>query len=393
MIPTAAVQAASVRLDAIPSLRIAEGWYSNVYNASGDEVSSPGTRVSPGIAFKFTSADNVTLHLSGNYEKVWYHDPEAEEADYNTWFFRLDSTGGWKLTPTLSMLPSVYYVNTTNSYRRVQLLPSGDPLVPPVTITNYGDVKSQDFGGGLSFEYLVSPNVSMGLSGNYVERRFPDDNVSGSGLKDSSQAGGGVSVSYSVSPRTKVGLSGSWSRQTFEGSPNSDTYSGGFLYSYQFSPASRLEAAVGASHIRQESATGQPEESKTSPTGTIKLVHAAGTFSSTIYGSYVYSGGSGFGESTRQGTVGLILSDQFTREWSWNLSGAYQVSKSVFTSEAVDLKTRYGAAGLRYQPWQWAGLDLTGSYSHQTSDGLLGIDLETYSAVLGFTIGRPYNIY
>src|SRR5512139_3616059 len=102
--------AKAVNMDLVPSIRLEEGWDSNAFNSSDNEVSSFGTRVTPALALRFTSPDNVMLEFSGNYEIVRYHDSKAKEADYETWYFRINSTGGWALTPTLSMLPSVYYL-------------------------------------------------------------------------------------------------------------------------------------------------------------------------------------------------------------------------------------------------------------------------------------------
>ncbi|MBE0669575.1 MAG: hypothetical protein IH588_03215 [Anaerolineales bacterium] len=385
--------AANFRLDTTPSLRMEEIWYSNVYNTSTDEVSSLGTRVTPTLALKFTSPDNVMLQLSGSYEKIWYNSSDAKDAESNTWYFRVDSSGGWRLTPTVSILPSVYYVNTTDSYRRTELLPSGDPLIPPASITNYGNTKSQDFGGALGFDFLVSPKVGIGVAGEYGYRRFPGDNVAGTGLTNSTRVGGRGSVSYILSPLSKLGLAVAAEHQTYDNGPNTDTYSAGILYGYQFSPVLRLDTTLGGSHIRQESTPGTPESSKWSPSGRFYLTYTTATFKATGFGDAGYSGGSGFGEATRQITAGLVLADQFTREWSWNLLGSYQVSKSVFISDSVNIRTKYAKGGLRYRPWEWGSLDLTGSLSRQTSDGLFGSNLDNYSAILGFTIGKPYNLY
>ena len=68
-------------------------------------MSSFGTRLTPGLALRFTSADNVMLQISGNYEKIWYYNSEAKDADYNTWFFRIDSTGGWSVDADLVHAP------------------------------------------------------------------------------------------------------------------------------------------------------------------------------------------------------------------------------------------------------------------------------------------------
>lgn len=391
--PMMVTDAAGIQMDVTPSVRLQEEWQSNVFTSSSGEVSSFGTRVTPGLEFKFASVDNVVLGVSGNYEKIWYHDAEAKDADSNTWFFRIDSTGAWKLTPKLAMRPSVYYVNTTNSYRRTQLVPSGDPVVPPVSIANYGNTKSHDFGGGVGFDYQATPNLTIGISGKYGEQRFPGDNVTGSGLTDATQAGAAASVSYLFSERTRLGITAGGERQTYEDNPDSDTLSAGFLFGHQFSPAFRMEGVLGVSRIRQKEAPGSPEEKKTSPAGNLNVTYSRETLTARAFGSYAYSGGSGFGEATRQWTTGLEFTRQFSREWSGNLSGTYQVSRSVFGTEAVDLSTIYGTAGLRYRFLEWASVDLTGTVNRQSSDGQVGDTNSNQSALLGITIGKPYKIY
>jgi hypothetical protein len=390
-----ATDAAAVNMDVIPSIRLEEGWDSNAFNSSTNEVSSFGTRLTPALALRFTSPDNVMLEFSGNYEIVRYHDSVAKEGDFETWYFRINSTGGWALTPTLSMLPSVYYLNTTNSSGRSQLVPSGDPVLPPVSITNYGNTNTEDFGGAVNFDYLATQNMTIGVNGNYSEQRFGDvtDNTAGSGLTNSTRIGGNVSVSYLFSPRTSLGILVAGNHQTYEDAPDSNTLSGGILFGYQFSPVLRIDGAFGMSYIRQSEAPGIPEQQTSDPSGLFRVTYTSETFTANVYGSAVYSGGSGFGEATRQWTAGLALSDQFTREWSWNLSGTYQISKSVFVTDAVNLTTIYGTAVLSYKPWEWGSLDLTGYLNRQTSDGQSGSDLNTYAATLGITIGKPYKIF
>jgi hypothetical protein len=147
------------------------------------------------------------------------------------------------------------------------------------------------------------------------------------------------------------------------------------------------------SYIRQSEAPGIPEQRTSAPSGLINFNYVSESFTAHVFGSAVYSGGSGFGQATRLYTAGLAFSDQFAREWYWNLSGAYQVSRSAFATDAVDLTTIYGTAGLSYKPWEWGSLDLTGYLNRQTSDGQFGSDFNTYAATLGFTIGKPYKVY
>jgi hypothetical protein len=153
LIPMIPMDAAGIQMDVIPSVRLEEFWESNVSDSEDDEVSSFGTRLSPGLALKFTSADNVTVTVSGNYEEAWYHDSEAKDEDYDTWYFRINSSGAWVLTPTISMVPSVYFLNTSS--------PTKDPVGaaetwwPPVTLST---TEGGDAGiGDRRIQLLVTP--------------------------------------------------------------------------------------------------------------------------------------------------------------------------------------------------------------------------------------------
>lgn len=394
-IPVIATDAAGIQMDLIPSARVEEGWHSNVFNTSTNEVSSLATRVTPGLTLQFTTIDNVVMRLSGNYEKVWYHDSEANEANSETTHFRVDSTGDWRLTPTWSMLPSVFYINTTDSFRRTQLVPSGDPVIPPVTITNYGDTETETFGGGVRFNYQATQNTTLGMDGHYSRQRFdtPADNAALTGLSDSSNFGAGASVSYRYSPRTNLGVRLSGSRNTYDDNPDTNTLSGTILFGYQFSPVVRLDGSVGAQHIRRKEGEGIPEESDTTPAGSINLSYKQETFTVILYGSSAYSGGGGFGEATRQYTAGVTVANRFARDWTWNLSAAYQISESAFETDAVDIRTINGSTGVQYRPWRWATVDLTGNLQRQTSDAQFGEDLNNYSALLGFTAAHPFHLF
>jgi hypothetical protein len=384
--------ATSVKMDAIPFFRLEEGWNSNVYNTTANEVSSFGTRVTPGLALKFTTADNVMFQLSGSYDKVWYYDPAANAAETGTFYFRLDSSGDVKFTPKLSMLPSVYYINTSDAYRRNQLMPSGDPLLPPVSYTNYGDTKTEEFGVGVALKYMVTQKIIIGLTGNYGEQKF-SDTAPGSLLRNSTTTGGRASVSYIFSPRTTAGIGFGESRQTYDNNPDSNIRSVGILLDHQFSPEVRLNGIFGVSEVRVDSAPGIPAQSATSPSGLVNVSYTSGTFTANVYGSALYGGLGGYGQPTRQWTCGLVVNEQFASQWSWNLGGTYQVTQNVFGANVQDDTSTFGTAGLRYQPWVWGTLDLTGNINHLATGGQLGIPYTTYTGILGFTISKPYNIF
>jgi len=382
-------------MDLIPSARIEEGWESNVFSSSTNEVSSLSTRVTPELALRFTTADKVEMRFTGNYEKVWYHDSEANEANSETYNFRVNSSGALRLTPTFFMVPSVSYINTTDSFRRTQLVPSGDPEVPPVTITNYGDTKTETIGGGARINYLATQNVTLGVDGNYSRQRFKtsSDNAGLIGLTDSSTSGAGASVSYRFSPRTRLGVRLAGSHHAYEDNPNSNVLSGRITFGYLFSPTVQLDGGFGVSHIRRNVAQGSPSESASTPSGTLNLSYKQKTFTATLFGSGVYSGGSGFGDATRQFTVGMRLLEKFARDWSWNLSGSYQVSRSVFVTDAVNIHAIHGTTGFLYRPWRWAVLHLTGDLNRQESSGQFGETLNNYTAYLGLSAAHSLNLY
>jgi len=384
--------AKAVNMDVVPSIRLEEGWNSNAYNTGTGEVSSFGTRLTPALALRFTSPDNVMVEISGDYEIIRYHNPEAKGADSDSWFFRINSTGGWALTPTLSMRPSVYYLNTTNSFQRSQRVPSGDPVLPPVTITNYGDTNTENIGAAVNFSYFATPNVAVGVNGNYSEQRF-SDSVEGSGLTNSTTTGGNASVSYNFSPRATLGILVGGNYQTYDNNGDASTLSGGILFGYQFTPVLRIDGAFGMSYILQNSAPGNPEQRASDPSGLFAVAYTTEPFTARVFGSAVYAVDSGYGGPSRQWTAGLALNGRFAREWSWNLSGTYQVNKSAFGTDAGSINTINGTAGLRYRPWEWGSLDLTGYTNRQTSDSQFGSDLNTYAATLGITIGKPYKVF
>jgi hypothetical protein len=190
-----------------------------------------------------------------------------------------------------------------------------------------------------------------------------------------------------------VGVVANGSHQRFENALSSNVYHAGIKYAFLFSPLVRINATLGGAHIRQESEPGKPARSKSTPSGLFRVSYISETFHANLYGSAVYSGGSGFGEATRLYTTGLALTDRLTRDVSWNLAGTYQISRSVFTQNDIKINTIHGTGGLRYQPWRLASLYLTGTLNRQESNGRFGSTINNYSTVLGFTVTNTYNIF
>lgn len=387
-----ASDAEGIRMDVIPTLRLEEGYDSNVYSAADDEVGSFGTRVAPGLALRFTAPDEVKLQFSGTYERIWYYDADARDADDHTWDLRVESSGAWKFTPSFSVRPSAYYLRTPDSYRRIQLLPTGDPTLPPVSIVNTGTAKTDEFGGGLAFEYALSPKWTIGARGSYSNKHFPSDNTA-AGFSDTTHYGGGFSVLHTVSPRGKIGVTGSVSQDTYEFNDSTDSYFAGIRFAYEFTPVLLLDMSVGASMIRStDEVTGENKED-TSPAGSFSLTYLAPATTARVYGSMVYTGNTGFGVATRQYTAGLSFTNWLSPLWSWSLNGVYQKNESVFSEDSVDIDSVAGRAKVSYRLMEWLLVEGYVTTEWQDSGGQSGDSITSQSAVLGFTVGKPVNLY
>jgi hypothetical protein len=221
-------------------------------------------------------------------------------------------------------------------------------------------------------------------------RQFPDQPGRAS---DTRTVGGDASVRYAFSQRSSAGVYGSGSKEDFKDTPDARVFGTGFLAGHQFSPAFRIDGRLGMSFVRQPaSAMDNTDHTGNDPSGTVTLAYSDDTFQASLYGNFGYSGQSGAGQVTRQGTVGISLADQFTPRWSWSLGGNYQVSRTVFLAASSDVKTVNGTGSLRYAPWEWGTFDLTGNATGQRSDVPNG-DLTRYSVVLGFTLGKTYTAF
>lgn len=389
--PVPDADADGVRTDLIPTLRLEERYQSNVYSDSDDEVGSFGTRVAPGLALRFTAPDEVKLQFTGTYERTWYHASDARDAGDSTWDLRVESSGAWKFTPSFAVRPSAYYLRTPDSYRRVQLLPSGDPTLPPVSIVNYRSEQTDEFGGGLGFEYTPSPNWNIGIRGTYSRKEFPSDNVSG--LTDTSQYGGGLSILYAVSPRTRLGVVSSVNHDTYEFGESTDSYFAGVRFMYDFTPVLQFDMSMGASMIRRTQEANNEDREETSPSGSFGLTYLAPATTAKLYGSIVYTGNTGYGEATRQYTAGLSVTNQLSTLWSWGLNGVYQNNESVFTEDSVLIDSVMGRARVSYRPLEWLMIEGHLSTEWQDAGGQRGDSITSHEAVLSFTIGKPVNLY
>ena len=385
--------AVDVNMDVRPSVLLAQGWDSNIFNRSTDEVSDFFFRASPGLSFLFRTSDNAVINLSGNIEKTWYFNYPEAELDRFTYIVRLTANGETRLTSKLFMTPSGYHFDTVNSTRRTELQPAADPVTPPGTIASFANIRTEEFGGGLVLRYVFTPNLFIRVRGNYGEIRFHGDNIAAAELSDSQSNSWQAELSGLVTSKTSMGVYVSGDHQRFEDAPSANTLTGGGSFGYQITPSLHVNARLGVTSVRRDGAQGAPGDEQTGPSGGLFATYLSGTTTVTAYGTVNYVGATGFSGSTRQEAIGINLSNQLDPHWSGRLGGSYQVSRSVFESYALDLTTTYETALVRYQPREWCWLDLTGTYLQQWSDGEIGSPVERYTVLLGANFALTYPIF
>gem|GEM_PF-2350604 len=396
LFPAVRAGAEPVRVDLIPLLRLQEEWKSNALNTSNNRVSSFATRIRPGLGVRMTSVDNVSVTFTGNYEKVWHYDSDARKADRDTWNIRVDSDGKWAFSPNFSVTPSVYFINTEESGRRAAFVPMHDPILSPASAIAYSSTKRQSFGSALDFVYRISPVWDANLRLNYSNERFTNKNAAAGGSDpiDSSQANVRAGFSYAISPISKAGLFAQASFVSFKNLSDSEIYSLGATYNYQFTHFLQIFLDAGVSHIVKDnnSGSGSGSSSKTGPTGSIRLQYNNNAFTAALFGNAIYSGGSGYGDIIREYQTGIRLSQKFTETFTGLISGYYQHGESI-RGNAVDIDTLGASATLTYQPWEIASFFLQGAAENQKSHSSFGYSIENYLVVLGVSVSNVYKIY
>ena len=394
LFPAIRANAEPVRIGLVPSLRLQEELMSNALRTTNNEISSFATRINPSLGLIMTSADNVSVQISGSYEKVWHHDRDARKADYDTWNIRVNSTGEWAFTPNFTVRPSVYFINTEESGRRAAFVPVHDPILSPISAIMYSNVKRQSSGTALNFVYRISPVLDTNLRVNHSNEHFrqkSDTSAGGFSPTDSSQTDVRVGFSYAFSPLARAGLFAQASFVNFRDFPDAQIYSMGATCSYQFTQFLQLFLDAGASHVVRDSESGS-SSNKTGPMGMIRLQYDDNTFKATLFGTTTYSGGSGYWGITQEHRVGALISQQFSTTVSGSLSGYYQLSKSAQGS-AVDIDTTNASATLAYRPWEIVSVYIRGIAENQKSHGVFGSTIENYTVVLGISLSTVHNIY
>jgi len=385
-----ASRAAAARIDVAPSISLDQTYDSNVFNTNGNEKEDFILRATPALTFSVKMPE-TTLNLRSSITLDRYYKYTELNSTNSAISLAVDATP-IKLTPRFSMVPSAHYVEARNSFRRNQLVPSDDPLIPPSIASETATRKSRDFGGALRVSCLVTPKTDLSVAGGFSKRQFLD-NVAAGGDVDSRVVNGDTTLTYKFTPLFSSGFFFSTASNTFENGRDSRSYSGGLTGTYLFSPAMTMTARAGASRAKETGAAGLPDRTTASPSGSLSVAYAQKEFRASLTGSIGQSGGGSFGLTTQRQSVGISLSDRFAAHWWADLSGSFQENRSLDAAVTEDLTSASGTAGIGYQPAAWATIRLSGTAFRQWSNGAIGTDLTRYSAFLGLTLSHAYNIF
>ena len=383
-------RAAAANLDITPAISLDQVYDSNVFNTDGNEKGDFIFRATPAVTFSLEMPE-TTLNLRSSITLDTYYKYTKLNSNDSAITLALESQPPLRLTPRWSIAPSGHFVQARNSYLRNQLVPSEDPLLPASIATESATRKSRDYGAALRMIYLLTEKSEFSLGGGFSKRQFLD-NVTAGGNVDSRVVTGDTTLTYKFTPLFSSGLFLNTAYNTFDSGRDSRTFAGGLTGTYLFSPALTMTARAGASRAQETGSAGIPDRTTWSPAGSLSLTYADREFRAALTGSIDQSGGGSFGVTTRRQSVGVSLSDRFAAKWTADLSGNYQENRSLDVSVSEDLTSATGTAGVRYQPTTWATLHLSGAALRQWNNGAIGTDLTRYSAFLGITLGKAYNI-
>lgn len=383
-----ASRAAAAKLDITPTISLDQVYDSNVFNTNGDEKADFIFRATPALTFSLKMPE-TTLNLRTSLTSDTYYKYTELDSSNSAISLGIDATP-IRMTPRFSMVPSVHFVQAQNSYIRTQLVPTADPLAPPSIASESATHKTRDYGAALRTNYLLTEKAEFSLGGRFSKIQFLDNTT---GNVDSRVFSGDTSLSYRFTPLFSSGVFFSTSYNTFENGTGSRVYAGGLTGTYRFSPVFTADARAGATHMRETYTSGIPENTNTSSYGALTLAYTGRDFRASLSGTYEQAGGGILGVTTRRESVSLSVSDQFAMRWWADLTGTYQVNRSLEANVSGDLTSAAGTAGVRYQPLEWINIHLSGSGFRQSGDGTLGSDLTRYSAFLGVNLSHAFNVY
>jgi len=382
--------ALALPVSATPSISVEQAYDSNVFDdRTGNEEQDFIFRLRPAVSFALPAIDTaVNLSLSAETE-TYFNYPDLSRYP-STWMGALSSLRPIALSPNFSMTPRGYYLETYDSSRRAQLVFSPEAPAIPIEITQFARTHTRDYGGSLVVNYQAARRFETIMTGAYNRHEIITDNSS---LTDYYSYIGDLSFSYRPGPRSSIGIFGNAGYTAYSNDLVSTTYSVGLQGSYIFTEFVRVEGRLGKSFLRDRPGSGLPESKYQAPTARLSVNYLDRDFAASVWGSFGYSSGGSYGQTTLQGNAGISLGDQFAKGWWWSLLGSYQADRNIDDPSVRDTISGNGTAGIRYVPAPWASLYLSGTFFREWAQDDTGLDLKKTTAFLGITMSNTYSLY
>ena len=155
-----------------PSIRLGQGWDSNIFNTASNEESDFYFTATPELRFS-AATPNFSLQLTAGVEgRRYYNNPDISSWNYSE-YFRLSSTDGWKLSDRFTVTPDAYYTKSSDQYQRSLIVPI-DPSLPSPGIATFGLQKVSNLGASVGLRYLATQKVETGGNIYFASQKYPD---------------------------------------------------------------------------------------------------------------------------------------------------------------------------------------------------------------------------
>lgn len=381
--------ASGANIKATPTLALQGVYDSNLFSTAENEVSDYYFKAVPALKLSL-ELPGTTLDLNGSFEIDRYAKHDELDSENATVNLGLSASKPIQASPRLSVVPTVRYLDTKDTYRRTQLTQAPVAGLPPSDTLVVGRIRTRDTAASLSLGYLLSPDLDFAVGGAYAKREFLEQDPA---FIDSDVSSATASLSHRLSPRFHLGPSLSASRTRYEDGDRTETYGGAAAFTYLAGPQFTLAGRVGADYFRDMGPGKVVIDEKWLPSAAVTGTYVRGDFTGTLGLFYGVAGGGGGGVTTKRGSAIATAASRFTARWDWSLSAVYQTNVSASGLEGADYSTFEFDAGTGYLAAPWARVRISGTFFRQWASPPFGDDVSRETVFAGIDLFTTYTLF